>query len=73
MRLRWGAIAGQLGLIALARWVLDIELPLSWLLLIIAVEALSNLALARRAQPHEQSEGLTLLVLAWRARLQGSQ
>jgi two-component system, sensor histidine kinase RegB len=43
VRLRWGAMAGQLCTIAAARLVMDMPLPLLPLLLLVAVEAASNL------------------------------
>jgi two-component system sensor histidine kinase RegB len=49
VRLRWGAIAGQLITILAVILLLDISLPLRPLLLILAVEVASNLACAARA------------------------
>ena len=43
IRLRWSAIAGQVVTIALVRWGLDVELPLGWLGVIVAVEVAFNL------------------------------
>lgn len=47
LKLRWGAIAGQLGVIALARSLVGIQVPIGALLAIVAAEGLSNLWLAR--------------------------
>lgn len=44
MKLRWGSIAGQLATVLGVYWLLDIEVPLGPLLVIVAVEALSNVA-----------------------------
>jgi two-component system, sensor histidine kinase RegB len=44
VRLRWGAIAGQLCTIAGARLVMDLPLPLAVLLLLVALEAATNVA-----------------------------
>jgi two-component system, sensor histidine kinase RegB len=46
IRLRWGAVLGQLGTVAVARILLGAELPLARLLLIVSVLAISNAALA---------------------------
>lgn len=54
IRLRWGAVAGQLLTIAVARVALDVEMPLGRLLPIVACTAATNLALGvrfRRADP----------------------
>lgn len=50
LRLRWGVIAGQTAILALARLLVGIELPLAPLLAIIAVEAASNAACRRWAR-----------------------
>jgi len=49
VRLRWGAIVGQLITILGVQLILDIDLPLRPLFAIIAVEAISNVACAARA------------------------
>src|SRR5262249_36828679 len=48
LRLRWGAALGQLLTILVARFALDIALPLVPLLALVGVEALSNALLAAR-------------------------
>jgi len=48
VRLRWGAVAGQLVTIAVARVVLGLELPLGWVLALVGATAASNLLLALR-------------------------
>jgi two-component system sensor histidine kinase RegB len=48
LRLRWGAVAGQLVTILAARFALGIELPLAPLLGLVGVEALSNALLYAR-------------------------
>ena len=48
LRLRWGAVAGQLITILAARFALDVELPLPPLLALVGVEALSNAILHAR-------------------------
>jgi two-component system sensor histidine kinase RegB len=50
LRLRWGAACGQLALVLLVQGTVGIQLPLRALLLVIAVELLSNLALSRWAR-----------------------
>jgi two-component system sensor histidine kinase RegB len=52
VRLRWGALLGQLASIGLASREND-QLPLPWLSLLVASTALSNLWLARRAASSE--------------------
>lgn len=52
VRLRWGALLGQLASIGLASREND-QLPLPWLSLLVASTALSNLWLARRAPSSE--------------------
>jgi len=47
-RLRWGAVAGQLITILVARFALDVELPLPPLLALVGLEALSNALLQAR-------------------------
>src|SRR5678816_3926654 len=42
LALRWGAIAGQLVMILLAKWGMDVPLPLGPLLSVIAFAAVSN-------------------------------
>jgi two-component system sensor histidine kinase RegB len=53
MKLRWAEIAGQSATIAGVAWILDIALPLLPLVVIVAVELVSNLVAARwfRDQP----------------------
>jgi two-component system, sensor histidine kinase RegB len=46
VRLRWGAVLGQLATLGVARTLLGAELPLARLLLIVAALAISNAALA---------------------------
>jgi two-component system sensor histidine kinase RegB len=64
IKLRWGAIAGQLVTIAFAALVLDMPLALGALGAIVAIEAISNLAavLWQRAG-REISEGSLILLL----------
>jgi len=47
LRLRWLAIAGQLGTIAVVRWALGIEIVLWPLLAVVAIEALTNVVASR--------------------------
>src|SRR4051812_32856391 len=42
-RLRWGAVAGQLATLLVARWLLDIRLRWPWLAAELALIAVSNL------------------------------
>lgn len=42
LTLRWGAVAGQLAMILLAKWVMDVPLPLAPLLAIIALATAGN-------------------------------
>ena len=51
VRLRWGTVAGQLAAIAVAWRALDASLPVAFLLGLVLVLALSNLALARARSP----------------------
>lgn len=44
-RLRWGAVGGQVATIIFARFVLHIDLPLAWLMLVVAAEVVVNLSL----------------------------
>jgi two-component system sensor histidine kinase RegB len=44
LRLRWGAVLGQLLTILLVTWGMDIALPLPWLLSLLSLEAASNVA-----------------------------
>lgn len=46
VRLRWGAVLGQLATVGIARTLIGAELPLARLLLIVAALAISNAALA---------------------------
>jgi two-component system sensor histidine kinase RegB len=48
VRMRWGAVLGQLVTILVARFALDVALPLPPLLALVAVEALSNALLYAR-------------------------
>jgi len=65
LRLRWGAIGGQLLTIALVGPLLDIDLPHGPLLAIIALEALTNLAcpLVARRVGHEETLVGSVMVL----------
>ena len=47
LRLRWLAIAGQLGTIAVVRWALGIEIVLWPLLTVVAIEALTNVVVSQ--------------------------
>jgi two-component system sensor histidine kinase RegB len=49
VRVRWAAVVGQLAAIAIARVGFDVRIPVSSLVAIVAVAALTNLALSRRA------------------------
>ena len=42
VRLRWGAVLGQLATVLLVDLGMGIELPLRWLLVVIGAEALGN-------------------------------
>ena len=46
VQLRWMALAGQLAMITIVHYVLRVPLPMRWLLVVIAVTAISNVALA---------------------------
>jgi two-component system, sensor histidine kinase RegB len=46
IRLRWGAVVGQLATLLAARYAFDAVLPWGWLVGLVAVTALTNLALA---------------------------
>ena len=46
VQLRWMALAGQLAMITIVNSVLRVPLPMRWLLVVIAVTAISNVALA---------------------------
>lgn len=46
VQLRWVAVAGQLATIEVARYLLDVWLPIVPLVVVVAITALSNLALA---------------------------
>ena len=45
MRLRWLAVVGQCGAVLVARWVFGLELMFPWVMLVIAITALSNVML----------------------------
>ncbi|MBX5480562.1 MAG: HAMP domain-containing histidine kinase [Myxococcaceae bacterium] len=46
LRLRWGAVLGQLAVIASARYLLFVPLPLAWLVALVGLEAGTNALLA---------------------------
>src|SRR5947207_661679 len=48
MRLRWYAVAGQLVTIAIARYLLDVPLPVAELVAVIGVTVLTNIVLWQR-------------------------
>jgi two-component system sensor histidine kinase RegB len=56
LRLRWGAIAGQATTIVVAARFMGVDLPLRPLFAIVAVELLSNVALALRARGAQRVE-----------------
>jgi two-component system, sensor histidine kinase RegB len=66
IRLRWGAIVGQICTIALVHTVMAIRLPLVPLAVLIAIEALINLGLVvlKRSQRPPQTERLLAATLA---------
>ncbi|MCY1032813.1 ATP-binding protein [Corallococcus sp. BB11-1] len=54
LRLRWGVLVGQAGLVAVAAWGLKLALPVTALVALLAVEALTNAAVRAglsRARP----------------------
>ena len=79
LQLRWGAIAGQLGLILGVRFLLRIEIPLLSLFALVALEAVSNAAFALRLRHSPRVEpwmpglvmGLDVMVLTAMLRLTG--
>lgn len=73
-RLRWGAVAGQLATIAIARFGLGLELPLPALLAVVAAQALYNVLDARAgggrgATPGRIARGLAFDIVALSALL----
>lgn len=66
LKLRWGAIAGQIVTILVVHYVLGIALPLTPLFAIVSAELVSNLgcALWVRRKPVVQEAWLTLLMAA---------
>lgn len=65
LRLRWAAVAGQLVTVLGVRWLLAVPIALPPLLIVIAVEAASNVLAARVASHHPISElGLGSLIAA---------
>lgn len=63
-RLRWGAIVGQLVIIAVGQWVLALDLPLLALLTVIALETATNSASVvwARRSPAISERALVLLM-----------
>jgi two-component system sensor histidine kinase RegB len=65
VRLRWMAVAGQLAVVAVARWAFALEVPTRALLAIVAVTAASNLLLGRIAErPRSRTDVLATLAIA---------
>lgn len=66
VRLRWGATAGQAATIAVAAWVLRLDLPLIALFGVVGVGALSNAALTLRTRgPRPVSDSLLGAVIVF--------
>jgi two-component system sensor histidine kinase RegB len=65
VRLRWAAVAGQLLAVAMARFGFGLEIPVGWLLAIVAFTAASNAALAPRvARSERHSSAVAAVVIA---------
>ncbi|MGC1272487.1 MAG: HAMP domain-containing sensor histidine kinase [Planctomycetaceae bacterium] len=56
IQLRWVAVVGQLATIAVARYLLDVSLPVVPLLVVVAVTVLSNVALATWSSSHRSAD-----------------